>query len=90
MRAKSAGAPVADVRLTTALVKVTAVLALLVRVTACDAVAAPCAVATKVSIVGDTLMGEVTLPVSAIVCGLLVSLSTMVRVAVSVPVVEGV
>src|SRR5271170_7900941 len=81
VRAKSPAAPAADVRVTTALVYVTAAVVLLVRVTVCAGVAAPMAVELNESEDGDAVKSAGAVPVSATVCGLEESLSTIVSVA---------
>lgn len=65
----------------------------LVNVMVCEADAAPTFVGVKVRLVGEmeteTVGGAVPVPLRATVCGELATLSAMLRVAVSVPVVAG-
>src|SRR5271155_574722 len=88
-RAKSAAAPVAEVKVTVALVKLTAVALLLVRVTDCATVGVPTAGEMNDKEVGVTVKAARGLPVRATICGALVA-PAIERFAVSVAVPDGV
>jgi len=89
INAKSAAAPMADVKVTAALVNATAVVPLLVRVTACAAVGVPTADEVNDNEAGATVNGASVLPVRLTICGALPA-PERERFAVSVAVPDGV
>lgn len=88
-RAKSAAAPMAEVKVTAALVNATGAAVLLVSVTACAAVGVPTADEVNDKEVGATVNGASVLPMRLTICGALPA-PERERFAVSVAVPDGV